>query len=89
VTFGKHNNVIVLHPAKTKIDQNLKATQRRPYMARPSHFVQLKDFGRTPSPRLRQPFQVIPGWIRSHGDKIRSCGFVQVQRRSRLYLTMA
>jgi hypothetical protein len=58
VTLGKHKDIFLFHSAKTKIDQNLKATQRRPDMAGVSHFVELKNFGRTAPPRLRQPLQV-------------------------------
>ena len=70
MALGKHNDIVFLHSAKTKIDQNLEATQRRPDMARVSHFVQLKNFNRAASPRLRQPLQV--GQVQSggHDDKI-------------------
>jgi hypothetical protein len=70
VTLGKHKDIVLFHSAKTKIDQNLKATQRRTDMACASHFVQLKNFGRTALPRLRQPFQVVPIRIGCHNHKM-------------------
>jgi hypothetical protein len=70
VTLGKHKEIFLFHSAKTKIDQNLKATQRRPDMACVSHFVELKNFDRAASPSLREPLQV--GQVQSggHDDKM-------------------
>jgi len=70
VTLGKHKDVLLFHSAKTKIDQNLKATQRRPDMARVSHFVELKNFGRAAPPRLRKAVQVDQVQTGGHDDKM-------------------
>ncbi len=70
MALGEHNDIVFLHSAKTKIDQNLEATQRRPDMARISHFVQLKNFNRAASPRLPQPLQVSYVQTGGHDDKI-------------------
>ena len=70
MTLGKHKDIFLFHSAKTKIDQNLKATQRRPDMACVSHFVELKNFGRAASPRLREPPQVSQVQGGGHDDKM-------------------
>jgi len=70
VTLGKHKDIVLFHSAKTKIDQNLKATQRRPDMACVSHFVELKNFSCAASPRLPQPLQVGHVQTGGHEDKI-------------------
>ena len=70
MTLGKHKDVLLFHSAKTKIDQNLEATERRPDMARVSHFVELKNFGRAASPRLRQPLQLGHVQTGGHDDKM-------------------
>lgn len=45
-------------------------------MPRAGHFVQLKDFGRTASPLLRQPFQVFLVWIGCHDHKMAKIDFL-------------
>ena len=52
------------------MDQNLEATERRADMARVSHFVQLKNFNRTASPRLRKAVQVGQVQTGGHDDKM-------------------
>jgi hypothetical protein len=70
VTLGKHKEVLLFHSAKTKIDQNLEATQRRPDMACISHFVELKNFGRAASPCPRKAVQVDQMRTGDHDDKM-------------------
>ena len=70
MTLGKHKDVLLFHSAKTKIDQNLEATERRPDVACVSHFVELKNFGRAASPRLRKAVQVGQVQTGGHDDKM-------------------